>query len=197
MLVLASASPARAKLLESIYIRPDIIMPSDIDETPRKNELPAKLALRLAHEKAGSVSEKYPDAIIIAADTVSAAGRKVLPKALNDSDVICCLKQLSGRRHKVHTGLVLYKTANGKLIQKCAKLVTSIVKFKRLTTLEIEQYVLSKEGLNKSGGCNIEGLASAYITWMSGSYSNIIGLPLYEVKLLLEGIGYHGRPFAV
>ncbi|MFN7037971.1 MAG: Maf family nucleotide pyrophosphatase [Alphaproteobacteria bacterium] len=189
-LILASASSARLKLLNQILIKPDKIHPADINENPLKGELPNHLALRLAKEKAQKVSQDFTNAYILAADTVSACGRRILPKALSDDEVRDCLNLLSGRRHKVYTGVAVSKVIEGKIIKISFKIVTSILRFKRLSIDEIKEYIDSKEGLGKSGGCNIDGLAESYLIWMSGSYSNIIGLPLYETKSLLTGLGY-------
>jgi septum formation protein len=192
-IVLASSSKARAKLLESIYIYPDKICPANIDETPQKKELPNQLALRLAKSKADVVASTVEDGFIIAADTVSARGRMILPKATSDEEVIFCLKKLSGRRHKVYTGVAIYKLESGVITKKSSRLVTTIVKFKSLLQEEIDQYVASGEGVDKSGGLSIEGLAASYVSFISGSYSNVIGLPLYETRLMLTGLGYKFR----
>jgi septum formation protein len=189
-LILASSSPARANLLASIHVFPDEICPASIDETPHKNELPAHLALRLAKAKGLTVAGKFTDAYIIAADTVSACGRRILPKAETDQQVKDCLNLLSGRRHRVYTGVAIFKVINNEIIQQASKLVTSVVKLKLLQNNEIENYILSKEGLDKSGGLNIEGLAGAYVSFISGSNSNIIGLPLYETYTMLTGLGF-------
>ena len=189
-LILASSSIARLSLLKSIQIIPDAVKAADIDETPQKKELPAQLVVRLARAKALKVAHDYTEGFVIAADTITTKGRTILPKALTDQQVIDCLKQLSGCRSRVYTSFSIIKKQDNRIIQQSNKLVVSIVKLKRLTTSEIEQYVLTKEGLGKSGGCNIEGYMSKYITWLSGSYSNIIGLPLYEVNCMLTSLGY-------
>lgn len=189
-LVLASASPQRLELLKKVSIYPNIIYPANIDETPLPGEIPNKLALRLASAKANHVSKEFSDGFILAADTVSACGRTILPKAETDDDVALCLKLLSGRKHKVYSGICIIKLKDSQIERKATRLVTSVIKFKRLTLKEIEKYIASGEGIDKSGGCHIEGMASSFVTWMSGSFSNIIGLPLYETTTLLYGLGY-------
>jgi septum formation protein len=192
-LILASESPSRLKLLQQINIHPDQVCPAYIDESEHKKEKPNDLALRLAIAKAQNVSTQYENAVILAADTVSACGRRILPKAENDEQVRCYLKLLSGRRHKVYSGVCVLMTSHGNIIKQASRLVTSIVQFKRLEDSEIEQYIASKEGLGKSGACSIEGRAAAFTIWMSGSFSNIVGLPLYETASLLRGIGYQNH----
>jgi septum formation protein len=189
-LVLASSSPSRLELLKSIGIIPDIISAADLDETPLKCELPHRLALRLAKEKANLVSAKYQNAYVLAGDTVTAAGRRILPKALNDQDVRFCLELLSGKRHKVHTGVCVNYIKDGHIIKQASKLVSTVVKFKNLSEEEILTYLKTGDGLNKSGGTSIGGYAAAFISFMSGSYSNVVGLPLHETYNLLRGLGY-------
>lgn len=181
-LILASSSPRRLELLAQIGIKPDLILPADIDETPKKSELPKDYSIRVAIEKADFIYQKYPDSkyIILACDTVCAVGRRILPKAENNDDVRKCLELLSGRKHKVYSSICVIK--NGK---KHTKTSISILKFKRLSKQEIENYVKSGEGLGKAGGCAIQGLGATFITFMSGSFSNIVGLPLYETNLLI------------
>ncbi|AIL65235.1 Septum formation protein Maf [Rickettsiales bacterium Ac37b] len=188
VLVLASSSEGRLKLLHSMQIYPDQICHPDIDETPLKDELPKSLALRLAITKAKKVSSGFSDAIIIAADTVSACGRRILPKASSDEDVMNCLKLLSGRRHRVYSAVSVLRIHQGKIEKQISKLTINIIRFKQLDESEIINYILSKEGLNKSGGCNIEGMASGFIKWMKGTVSSIIGLPLYETISLIKSI---------
>jgi septum formation protein len=190
-LILASSSPSRLKLLANIKIVPTIIDPADIDETPLKAELPNHLATRLAKLKADKISQKYQTGYVIGADTVTARGRRILPKALNDDDVLYCLKLLSGARHRVYTGVTINLISDGKIIKTSSKLVTTIVKFKNLDQNEIDQYIESKEGIDKSGATNIEGLASKFVSFINGSYTNIIGLPLYETYSMLKGLGFN------
>ena len=189
-LILASASPNRLELLRKINIIPDSIVSADIDETPGKKELPNKLALRLAQEKGYKVLEiTQEDCYIISADTVVALGRRILPKALTQEEVKYCFNLLSGRRHKVYTGFTLIKKINNE-VTILNKFVTTVVKFKRMTTKEIDYYVKSNEGLNKAGGYAIQGYAQCYLEFISGSVSNVIGLPLCEVRNSLLSLGY-------
>ncbi|HET9230289.1 MAG TPA: Maf family nucleotide pyrophosphatase [Vitreimonas sp.] len=178
-LVLASASPRRLALLAQIGVTPDEVIAADIDETPLKKETPRALALRLARAKAETVQA---DGRILAADTVVALGRRVLPKAETESEARNCLELLSGRGHRVYTGVVL-KTAKGAR----QRLVETRVTFKVLSPVEIDAYIASAEWKGKAGGYAAQGLAARYITNIVGSYSNIVGLPLYETANLLEG----------
>jgi septum formation protein len=186
LLILASSSPRRLTLLKDIGITPDEIVPANIDETPKSKELPRQLALRLASEKRDAVAVTRPDGIILAADTVVACGRRILPKAETSSDVRDCLKLLAGRRHHVYTGISL-RLADGNLRER---VVDSTVIFRNLSPADINAYVESGEGIGKAGGYAIQGLAATYIRFISGSYSNIVGLPLFEVVQLLRGAGY-------
>jgi septum formation protein len=181
-LILASASPRRVQLLAQLGITPTAIVPASLDETPLARELPHQLATRLATAKAQVVAAQNPHHIILAADTVVACGRRILPKAETDAEVAQCLALLSGRRHRVYGGLCLI-TPDGKVR---TKLVESVVKFKRILPEESATYLVSGEGIGKAGGYAIQGLAAGYITYISGSYSNIVGLDLYTVALLLR-----------
>lgn len=183
--ILASSSPRRLELLKNIGIVPDKILPADIDETPHSEELPRQLAQRLALQKLEATISKTPEAVILAADTVVGCGRRILPKAETDTDVDDCLRLLSGRRHHVYTAVALY--ADGKISRRLAD---STVLFKTLTEKEIGAYVISGEGLGKAGGYAIQGLAAKMIRYISGSYSNIVGLPLYEVGQMLASRQY-------
>lgn len=180
-LILASASPRRVQLLAQIGITPDEIIPAEIDETPRKGELPIDYAKRIAREKATVVAGKHPHAKIVAADTVVACGRRILPKAEDASTAKRCLAILSGRRHQVHTHVVVRQ---GDAVRE--KLVTSIIKFQRLSDADMAAYLATNEWHGKAGGYAIQGVASAFIPWMSGSYSAVVGLPLHETKWLLS-----------
>jgi len=184
--ILASSSPRRLMLLKDIGLAPDRIEPADIDETPRKGELPRHMAARLAAEKGGCVAARSAEALVLSADTVVACGRRVLPKAETNEDVRRCLTLLSGRRHHVYTAVALF-TPHGKCIQKHSD---SIVSFKPLSKAEIESYVASGEGIGKAGGYAIQGRAAALIRVMSGSYSGVVGLPLYEVGQMMTRAGY-------
>jgi septum formation protein len=180
-LVLASASPRRLALLAQIGITPDEVIAADIDETPLPKETPRNLALRLARQKAETV--RADGALVLAADTVVAVGRRVLPKAETEAEARECLRLLSGRSHRVYTGVAV-KTATGAIRDR---LVETRVAFKVLSAAEIETYIASKEWHGKAGGYAAQGLAGRYITSIIGSYSSVIGLPLYETANLIEG----------
>lgn len=169
-------------LLKDIGITPDKIIAADIDETPKPHELPRKLASRLAHEKLQAVAAQNLDAFVLAADTVVACGRRILPKAENPEQVRDCLQLLSGRRHHVYTGVAL-RAPTGKIIERLAD---STVIFRQMSPHDIEEYVASGEGIGKAGGYAIQGRAAVYIRFISGSYSNIVGLPLFEVAQMLR-----------
>ncbi len=186
LLVLASASPRRRDLLKQIGIVPDEILAADLDETPQKSELPRELALRLCRAKAQAVAKLRPDALVLAADTVVGLGRRILPKAETPEQVSDCLKLLSGRRHTVTTGLCLIHPGG----RNAARTVETKVRLRRLEAAEIAAYVSGGEGLGKAGGYAIQGRAEAFIPWIGGSYSNVVGLPLAETAGLLRGFGY-------
>lgn len=189
-IILASQSPARLEILQKLYITPSKTIPADIDESELPKESPDRLAFRLACEKAEKVAKNIKeDSIIIGADTVTARGKKILPKALTTEDVRYCLNILSGRTHKVYTGVCIIKKISKELIIR-KKLVETIVKFKRLTEQEIEFYCNLEEGLHKAGGCKISGYAEAFIPTIKGSYSNIMGLPMFETRNILTSLGY-------
>ncbi|PIR39877.1 MAG: septum formation protein Maf [Alphaproteobacteria bacterium CG11_big_fil_rev_8_21_14_0_20_39_49] len=185
-LILASASPRRKDLLQQVNIIPDIIEPSNIDESPLQNEIPKQYALRIAIGKAKEVSQKYQDDFVLSADTVVACGRRILPKAENDGQVAQCLKLLSGRQHTVISCVCLI-SPEGKLSNK---VIETKVKFKRLGAKEINGYIESKEGIGKAGGYAIQGIAGGFVKSLNGSYSSVVGLPLYETLSMLEGTGY-------
>lgn len=178
-LVLASASPRRLALLAQIGIKPDAVMAADIDETPLKGETPRLLALRLARAKAEAL--QADDAIVLAADTVVAVGRRLLPKAETEQQARECLTLLSGRSHRVLTGVAV--KAKGATRTRLAE---ARVAFKRLNSQEIDAYIVSGEWQGKAGGYAIQGLAARYISSVIGSYTAIVGLPLYETANLLE-----------
>ena len=188
-LVLASASPRRLELLRQIGIVPDRVDPAEIDETPRRDELPPTHALRLAEEKLRAVMPRHPGAFILAADTVVACGRRILPKPVDEPSARRCLGLLSGRRHRVHSGIAL-ATPDGRL---ALRRVDSQIGFKRLSREEVAAYLASGEWRGKAGGYAIQGRAAALIRFISGSYSNVVGLPLFETAQLLAGHGYRPR----
>jgi septum formation protein len=185
-LILASASPRRVDLLRQAGIAPDIVDPAEIDETPLKAETPDKHALRLAVAKAQAVALRHPGSFILAADTVVGCGRRILPKAEDEATAARCLELISGRRHRVLGGIALI-APDGRL---ATRLVESAVIFKRLSRAEIKAYLASGEWHGKAGGYAIQGRAASYIRFMSGSYSNVVGLSLYEVHQLLTGFGW-------
>jgi septum formation protein len=184
--VLASASPRRLELLRQVGLMPDCIDPADIDEIPRRGELPPEHAMRLAAEKAQAVIPRHPGAYLLAADTVVACGRRILPKTEDEASARDCLELLSGRRHRVH-GAIALVSPDGRLM---TRRVESQVSFKRLSEVEIGAYLRTGEWQGKAGGYAIQGRAAALIRWVSGSYSNIVGLPLFETVQLLAGRGY-------
>jgi septum formation protein len=183
-LVLASASPRRLELLARLGIVPDEIAPAEIDETPLKAELPARYACRMAAEKAAAVAR--PGALVLAADTVVAAGRRILPKAEDEATARAALSLLSGRRHRVLSAVTLVDAAG----RARNRLATSIVAFKRLSEQELAAYLASGEWQGKAGGYAIQGRAEALIRMISGSHSAIVGLPLFETRALLHAAGY-------
>jgi septum formation protein len=184
-LILASASPRRLDLLARIGITPDGVDAADIDETPAPAELPGPHAARLAAGKAAAVATRHPGALVLAADTVVAAGRRILPKAEDEGAARACLALLSGRRHRVHTAVTLID-GEGKARHR---LVTTIVTFKRLTLAEIDAYVASDEWRGKAGGYAIQGRAEAFVRFLAGSHSGVVGLPLFETRALLASAG--------
>lgn len=185
-LVLASNSPRRRDLLSQIGITPDHIDPADLDETPLKNEEPHRYAERIAAEKAAVVAKRHAGSFILAADTVVSTARRILPKAEDEQTARECLKILSGRKHRVTSGIALI-TPDG---TARSKVVTSDVTFKVMDPSEMDAYIASNEWHGKAGGYAIQGLAAAYIRALSGSYSNVVGLPLFEVAGWLKGHGY-------
>jgi septum formation protein len=183
-LILASASPRRLELLARIGIVPDEIRPAEIDETARKGELPAAYAARMAAEKADAVAA--PGALVLAADTVVAAGRRILPKTEDETQARRMLETLSGRRHRVLSAVSL---VDGDGVAR-HRLSTSIVTFKRLEAREIEAYLAAGEWRGKAGGYAIQGRAEALVRSLAGSHSGVMGLPLYETRALLRAAGY-------
>ena len=186
-LVLASASPRRIELLALVGITPDRVAPADIDETPLKDEMPTRLAARLAVSKSQAVAARSPDAVVLAADTVVAVGRRLLEKAADEAEATRFLKLLSGRNHRVFTGVAV--TAAGRTTQR---VVDTRVSFKVLSDAEIAAYVASGEWRGKAGGYGIQGRAGAFVTRLVGSYPAVMGLPLFETVNLLNGAGWRG-----
>ncbi|MCK0198636.1 Maf-like protein [Ancylobacter sp. 6x-1] len=191
-LVLASGSPRRLALLGQIGIEPDALLPADIDETPERGELPRHLALRLAEGKASVARARaeragtYADAYLLSADTVVSVGRRILPKPDISDEAADCLRLLSGRAHRVHTGIALV-TPKGALR---TRVVETRVRFKRLSHQDIEAYLASTEWRGKAGGYAIQGIAGLFVVKLIGSYTNVVGLPLAETAALLGGEGY-------
>ncbi|HEY4918464.1 MAG TPA: Maf-like protein [Xanthobacteraceae bacterium] len=191
-LVLASGSPRRLALINQAGIEPDGLRPANIDETPIKGELPRACANRLARAKAEAalasvrLDDELKDAFILAADTVVAVGRRILPKAELLDEASQCLRYLSGRNHRVYTAICLV-TPKEAFRQR---LVETRVRFKRLSPQDIEAYLASGEWRGKAGGYAAQGLAGSFIVKLVGSYSNVVGLPLYETVALLAGEGY-------
>lgn len=186
MLVLASASPRRKDLLAQAGLAPDVISPTDIDETQLPHELPRELAARLATGKAEVVAKVHPEAFVLAADTVVALGRRVLGKPADEAEARSFLQKLSGRRHSVIGGICVI-APDGSCRQQT---VVTKVKFKRLTLLDIDTYITTGEWQGKAGGYAIQGRAGAFVPWISGSYTNVVGLSLSDTVNMLTGAGY-------
>jgi septum formation protein len=185
-LILASASPRRRDLLKQIGIVPDDIIAPRVDETARPREKPAALAGRLAEAKARAVAASAPGCLVLGADTIVARGRRVLPKVADADEARRALTLLSGRRHKVFGGIcIIDPDAHIR-----HRLVTTVVAFKRLEALEIEQYIASGEWRDKAGGYAVQGQAAVFVSKIIGSYSNVVGLALLETAALLNGLGY-------
>lgn len=184
-LILASASPRRQQLLARIGITADAIIPADIDESPHQGELPRDYARRMAAEKAAVIAAQHPDSAVLSGDTVVAAGRRVLPKAESEADARMCLDLISGRRHLVLSAVTLM-LPGGRALHRLSE---SIVTFKRLHADEVEAYIAGGEWQGKAGGYAIQGSAEALIRSISGSYSGIMGLPLYETRSMLLSAG--------
>jgi septum formation protein len=186
MLVLASASPRRLELLRQIGLAPDHVEATDIDESPRADETPRRLALRLALAKLDAAAARHPEAFILAADTVVAVGRRLLGKPESEADAARMLGLLSGRAHQVLTGVAL-RAPSGRT---ASRLSETRVRFKRLTPAEIQAYLASGEWSGKAGGYGVQGRAGAFVAALSGSYTGVVGLPLYETRALLDGLGF-------
>jgi septum formation protein len=192
LLILASASPRRAALLDQVGLKPDLVAATDIDETPRKRELPRAYAMRMAKEKAAACwnglteGDRAQQPYVLAADTVVSAGRRILPKAHDAADVIRCLTLLSGRRHTVITAVALLREGHKVKVKR----VETKVQFRRLTPAEIKDYAATDEGWGKAGGYAIQGKAALFAKGINGSYTNIVGLPVNETYALLTGSGF-------
>ena len=185
--ILASASPRRRDLLARIGVTPDLIDPAACDETPHKGELPLAYARRIAAEKAALVAARHPGAVILAADTVVALGRRILPKAEDEATARECLRLLSGRRHRVLSAVALAHP-DGTLRERLSE---TVVRVKPLSEAEIEAYVASGEWHGKAGGYAIQGSFEGLIVWIGGSHSGVMGLPLFETRALLKSAGFH------
>ncbi len=181
-LILASASPRRLELLKQLKIEPKQVISADIDETPHKGEKPKILALRLSQGKAKAIFDQYPEHYILAADTVVACGQQILDKAENEEQAIQYLTKLAGRRHHVHGGIALITPAGTALSAYCK----TLVQFKPLSAAEIENYIQSGEWNGKAGGYAIQGYAATFVKYMAGSYSNVVGLSLYDTMKLMK-----------
>ena len=188
--ILASASPRRVDLLNQINITPTKIIPADINETPLKSEKPKNLALRLSQEKALHIAKNNPNAYVLAADTVVACGQIILDKAETEPDARLFLQKLSHRRHQVHGGITLI-TPSGETISRHCE---TLVQFKHLSPQDINDYITSNEWNGKAGGYAIQGFAATFIKNMAGSYSNVVGLSLYDTMILLKSGGYISSP---
>jgi septum formation protein len=188
-LLLASSSPRRRDLLAQLGVTPDHIFAPDIDETPAKAERPDLYAIRMARTKANAARGVLPGAVILACDTTVAAGRRIIgPPTQTEAEVAACLTLLAGRRHRVYSAICVIG-ADGRVRER---LSTTIVQFKQLTAAEIAAYVASGEGMNKAGGYAIQGRAAGFVRFLSGSYSGVVGLPLYETHSLLVSTGVIG-----
>src|SRR4051794_14182609 len=194
-LVLASGSPRRLALLQQSGVEPDALLPADVDEAPLKSESPRELVKRLARTKAevarktARKDDALKEAFIVSADTVVAVGRRILPKAEVVDEAAACLRLLSGRAHRVYTAICLI-TPHDKLRER---IVETRIRFKRLSRDELESYLASGEWRGKAGGYAIQGLAGSFVVKLVGSYTNVVGLPLYETVSLLDGEGYPVR----
>ncbi len=188
-LVLASASPRRLDLLRQIGLEPDRVEPADVDEAPHAKETPRRLALRLAVQKSEAAAARAPGAYVLAADTVVAQGRRLLGKAQDAAEARSWLELLSGRGHRVFTGVAVIAPTG----RRAVRLAEARVRFKRLAEAEIDAYLASGEWEGKAGAYAIQGRAGGFVIDVQGSYSAIIGLPLYETRMLLEGLGFR-RP---
>ena len=184
-LILASASPRRLDLLRQIGIEPEAVDPAELDETPLPHELPRDYALRIAEAKHAAVAPRHSGRLVLAADSVVAVGRRILPKAEQEEEARACLALLSGRRHRVLGGVAIGIGNGGKVR---TRLVETVVRFKRLEASEIDAYIQGGEWRGKAGGYAIQGAAATFVAFISGSYSNVVGLPLFETAQLLKSL---------
>ena len=185
--ILASASPRRVAILQQIGLVPDEIVPADIDEAHQSRELPAAYAKRMAIEKTQEIARRYPDAFVIGADTVVACGRRILPKAEDRKTAEACMGLLMGRSHRVYGGVALYNPTKAQL---CAKVSISSVTLRRLDKRDLSDYLAQGDWDGKAGGYAIQGAAAEYITKMTGSYSQIMGLDIYVIAKMLRNAGF-------
>lgn len=184
--ILASSSPRRQELLASVGLTPDEIASPDVDESPLKGENPREYVKRIAILKARTIHSQNPQAYVLAADTIVEMGHKIILKAQDQEEAALILKRLSGRRHRVYTGVCVL-SPEGK---EAYKVVLTRLSFKRLTSDELEEYIASGEWEGKAGAYAIQGQASKFVKFISGSYTNVMGLPLYETDCLLKGLGF-------
>jgi septum formation protein len=185
-LILASASPRRLDLLARIGVVPDAVVPADIDESVTRGELPRDHARRLAQEKALAVAASESEALVLAADTVVAVGRRILPKVEDEATLRACMALLSGRRHRVLTGVAL-ASPDGRIRER---VVETMIAMKRLAPEEIDFYAAHGEWRGKAGGYALQGYGEVYVRQIAGSYSNVVGLPLAETRVLLKAAGF-------
>lgn len=184
--MLASASPRRLDLLRQIGVTPDDVWAPDVDESPHVGETPRRLAARLARSKAAAATQQHPASYVLAADTVVSVGRRILPKAADETEVRACIELLSGRAHRVLTAVAVF-APDGRQSERLAE---CRLHFKRLTTSDIDRYLASGEGAGKAGGYAVQGRAGAFVMGLQGSYTAVVGLPLYETAALLSGLGF-------
>lgn len=184
LFILASASPRRLQLLQQVELKPDRIIPANIDETPHKGESPVAYTRRVARQKAVTVAATHADAVVLAADTIVVAGRRIFPKTDDEKIARATLQFLSGRRHRVYTAVCVVLGSN---IQEA--LEVTLVKFSRLGEKEIDAYIASKQWHGKAGAYAIQGMAENFIPWVNGSFSNVVGLPLAKTCHMLRRVG--------
>lgn len=187
-LVLASSSPRRLELLRQVGVEPDLVDPADIDETPERDETPRRLVARLGLGKAQVVAERHPDAFVLAADTIVAVGRRILGKPEDEADARRMIGLLSGRAHRVLTGVAVIAPGG----KAASRVVESRITFKRVTAQELDAFIAGGEWTDASGAYKVHKLAGAFVTDLRGSFTSVVGLPLYETLNLLKGLGWRG-----